>query len=65
MGLATPAAMLQSGTTCDECYFRRHALCALQDGPCPTFRPCADETAPAPPEPRLIMAPAEPSAVAA
>jgi hypothetical protein len=26
--------------TCNDCYFRRRALCALQvDAPCPTFRP--------------------------
>ena len=25
--------------TCEDCYFRRHGLCALQlSGPCPTFR---------------------------
>ena len=26
--------------SCDDCYFRRELLCALGDGPCPTFRPC-------------------------
>lgn len=26
--------------TCDDCYFRRNGLCALQlSEPCPTFRP--------------------------
>ena len=26
--------------TCDECYFKRHLLCALElSEPCPTFRP--------------------------
>jgi hypothetical protein len=26
--------------TCEDCFFRRHTLCALQlDAPCPTFRP--------------------------
>lgn len=25
--------------TCKDCYFRQAALCALADGPCPTFRP--------------------------
>jgi hypothetical protein len=24
--------------TCKDCYFRQAALCALADGPCPTFR---------------------------
>jgi hypothetical protein len=25
--------------TCSDCYFRQASLCALADGPCPTFRP--------------------------
>lgn len=31
----------QSKVSCEECYFKRNGLCALdQDGgPCPTFRP--------------------------
>ena len=29
--------------SCDDCYFRRELLCALADGPCPTFRPCGAE----------------------
>ena len=24
--------------SCKDCYFRREALCALAEGPCPTFR---------------------------
>jgi hypothetical protein len=24
--------------TCGDCFFRREYLCALSDGPCPTFR---------------------------
>jgi hypothetical protein len=24
--------------TCKDCYFRQAALCALAEGPCPTFR---------------------------
>lgn len=24
--------------TCGDCFFRREYLCALPDGPCPTFR---------------------------
>ena len=28
--------------TCEDCYFRRELLCALQlDAPCPTFRPAS------------------------
>jgi hypothetical protein len=28
--------------TCEDCYFRRELLCALQlDEPCPTFRPAS------------------------
>jgi hypothetical protein len=27
------------GVTCDQCYFRKHMLCALDlPNPCPTFR---------------------------
>jgi hypothetical protein len=25
--------------TCKNCFFRQAALCALTNGPCPTFRP--------------------------
>lgn len=43
----TIAASVQGGqqtrATCDDCYFRREFLCALADGPCPTFRPYAAE----------------------
>lgn len=30
----------ESRASCDDCYFRRELLCALADGPCPTFRAC-------------------------
>jgi hypothetical protein len=31
--------MTQQSPTCDDCYFRRHGLCALAlERPCPTFR---------------------------
>ncbi len=33
----------QACASCDDCYFRRELLCALTDGPCPTFRPCGAE----------------------
>lgn len=52
--------MPESAITCDGCYFRREALCALQDGPCPTFRPYVKEQTSVPPP--LIIAPAQPSA---
>ena len=29
--------------SCSDCYFRRELLCALSEGPCPTFRPCGAE----------------------
>ena len=33
----------QVRASCDDCYFRREFLCALADGPCPTFRPVGAE----------------------
>jgi hypothetical protein len=31
--------MTEPQPTCDDCYFRRHGLCALAlERPCPTFR---------------------------
>jgi hypothetical protein len=33
--------------SCDDCYFRKHMLCALKlDEPCPTFRPADRDLAP-------------------
>ena len=32
-----------AGASCSDCYFRRELLCALDEGPCPTFRPCGAE----------------------
>ena len=33
--------------SCDECYFRKNMLCALNlDAPCPTFRPAERGLAP-------------------
>ena len=33
--------------SCDDCFFRRNMLCALElDGPCPTFRPAERGLAP-------------------
>jgi hypothetical protein len=41
--------------TCEDCYFRRAGLCALQvEEACPTFRPFSKGTMVAPLQPRLI-----------
>jgi hypothetical protein len=33
--------------SCEDCYFRKNMLCALElDGPCPTFRPAERGLAP-------------------
>ena len=43
--------------TCQDCYFRRHGLCALAlERPCPTFRAAEQILAP-PPQPRLVPRP--------
>jgi len=40
--------------TCEDCYFRREALCAMAPPhPCPTFR-LATRTLVPPPQPRLV-----------
>lgn len=39
--------------TCKDCYFRQAALCALADGPCPTFRPAKARLEP-PQQARLV-----------
>ena len=45
--------------TCDDCYFRRAALCALPgERPCPTFRPDRREGLLPPPQARLVARPA-------
>jgi hypothetical protein len=34
--------------TCEDCFFRKNSLCALNlGGPCPTFRPADRNLAPA------------------
>lgn len=44
----------QSVPTCDDCYFRRHGLCAMTpERPCPTFRAAARALQP-PKQPRLV-----------
>jgi hypothetical protein len=41
--------------SCDDCYFRRNLLCALQQSePCATFRPHHAELKP-PPQLRLVF----------
>lgn len=41
--------------TCDDCYFRQEALCALPgDRPCPTFRAAARAGLNPPAQPPLI-----------
>jgi hypothetical protein len=44
--------------TCKDCYFRQAALCALADGPCPTFRPAKAARLAPPEQARLIARPA-------
>jgi hypothetical protein len=44
----------ESAPTCDDCYFRRHGLCAMApERPCPTFR-AAERTLEPPQGPRLV-----------
>jgi hypothetical protein len=44
----------QPEATCDDCYFRRAGLCALNpSSPCPTFRLHTKGRFAPPPEPRL------------
>ncbi len=47
-----------SQASCNDCYFRRAALCALPgDTPCPTFRPATRGSLTPPPQPRLVPRP--------
>jgi len=44
--------------SCDDCYFRRNMLCALQlEEPCATFRPDRPEGLVPPRQPVLLMRP--------
>jgi hypothetical protein len=44
--------------TCEDCYFRRAGLCALQvDAVCPTFRLHSRGTMVTPRQPRLVPRP--------
>jgi hypothetical protein len=54
-----PSAPMSSeqSPTCDDCYFRRHGLCALVlERPCPTFRAAGRILQP-PHQPRLVPRP--------
>ena len=54
----------RSAATCDDCYFRRHALCAMSpEHPGPTFRAAARTLQP-PRQPRLVPLAAMTAAVA-
>ena len=45
--------------TCDDCFFRKTSLCALDlPEPCPTFRPFLRGQMVAPRQPRLVEQPA-------
>ena len=44
--------------TCEDCYFRRAGLCALQlERPCPTFRHASRGALVPPRQPRLVPRP--------
>jgi len=47
-----------SPVTCNDCYFRRAALCALAtEVPCPTFRAATRGSLTPPTQPRLVPRP--------
>jgi hypothetical protein len=49
--------MTKQQPTCQDCYFRRHGLCALAlERPCPTFR-AAGRTLEPPRQPPLVARP--------
>jgi hypothetical protein len=50
--------------TCNDCYFRQAGLCALEDGPCPTFRSAQTARLEPPPQPKLIVRPVRAHAAA-
>ena len=54
--------------SCEKCFFRSRNLCALSEGPCPTFRPDGPAGLVPPLQPSLLPrggAPAGATAVAA
>ena len=53
--LGSPGLTKRRNITCDDCYFRRELLCALQlDEPCPTFRPASLDGLVPPPQAPLV-----------
>ena len=55
---ATEAMSKRLEATCNDCYFRRAALCALAtDVPCPTFRLATRGSLAPPPQPQLVPRP--------
>ncbi|MGH3034339.1 MAG: hypothetical protein ACRDON_07245 [Gaiellaceae bacterium] len=50
--------------TCENCYFRQAGLCALGEGPCPTYRPAKARLEP-PRQPQLVVRPAARATAAA
>jgi hypothetical protein len=59
-GLAKMAAVPRKPKppTCEQCYFRKKQLCALQlEEPCATFRPSRPEGLVPPRQPVLLMRP--------
>ena len=46
----------KNGRSCEDCFFHRHMLCALDlDEPCSTFRPDADGGLVPPRQPALLV----------
>jgi hypothetical protein len=43
--------------TCNDCYFRQAGLCALTEGPCPTFRSAKTTGLQPPEQARLVTRP--------
>lgn len=53
-----PVPRKQKAPTCDQCFFRKNHLCALQlDEPCTTFRENRPEGLVPPRQPVLLMRP--------
>jgi hypothetical protein len=44
--------------SCNDCFFRQSGLCALAEGPCPTFRPAKAARLAPPPQAKLVARPA-------
>jgi hypothetical protein len=51
----TARSRRRKAPTCDDCFFRRHTLCALDlEEPCPTFRPDTPRGLVPPVQPALL-----------